>query len=458
MVAKVDNVKLKKCACKLVKYCSVDCQRNHRPLHKRACKKRLAEIRFDALAEEMLANIFSFLPPQVIMRLRRVSKKWSEAARKTIVPLTDFRVSLPNGITQYNIMRVMTTALPNLQQIGICHLGRGNRWSEGEDPDEEDAESTANWTTHDFEIISNFSNLSILHIENARGLNGRYPFLFNSFPLLQKLTIWGCGCLKWDLEMLVGFPLLRELKCIGDNEHLTGNINSLRVLKDTLEKVVMRFCENVEGSLMDLSDFPCLKELDLYETPVTGDIRDIGENDFSSLECLDLPKSVYGGSHEFDRISDAPDLVNTLYLLVKQRPALSLLKEWYGRLCRRSPDWYDSVEDDPYGSYPPPLCIGFVQAGPRIGYRWRTNQIDPCACDVIWLDPEPDVESSDYAIYVDELQQIGSRVDLFNGFERPPEEDEYREIVVPLVSREGLTERYYYEESDEEYDSDIEEW
>jgi tetratricopeptide (TPR) repeat protein len=46
----VDNIKLRKCtACKLVKYCSVECQKNHRPQHKRACKKRAAEIRDDLL-------------------------------------------------------------------------------------------------------------------------------------------------------------------------------------------------------------------------------------------------------------------------------------------------------------------------------------------------------------------------------------------------------------------------
>lgn len=40
-----DDIKLKNCtACKLVKYCGVECQRNHRSRHKRACKKRAAEL------------------------------------------------------------------------------------------------------------------------------------------------------------------------------------------------------------------------------------------------------------------------------------------------------------------------------------------------------------------------------------------------------------------------------
>ena len=48
--AEVDEVKLKICtACKLVKYCSVECQKDHRSQHKKACKKRMAEIRDDRL-------------------------------------------------------------------------------------------------------------------------------------------------------------------------------------------------------------------------------------------------------------------------------------------------------------------------------------------------------------------------------------------------------------------------
>ncbi|EJK73910.1 hypothetical protein THAOC_04447 [Thalassiosira oceanica] len=41
-----DTIKLKSCtACRLVKYCGVDCQRAHRKQHKKACKQRAAELK-----------------------------------------------------------------------------------------------------------------------------------------------------------------------------------------------------------------------------------------------------------------------------------------------------------------------------------------------------------------------------------------------------------------------------
>ena len=45
-----DAVKLKNCtACRLVKYCSVDCQKAQRKQHKKACKKRAAELKDEQL-------------------------------------------------------------------------------------------------------------------------------------------------------------------------------------------------------------------------------------------------------------------------------------------------------------------------------------------------------------------------------------------------------------------------
>ena len=45
-----DTVKLKNCnACHFVKYCGVDCQKAHRKQHKKACKKRAAELKDEQL-------------------------------------------------------------------------------------------------------------------------------------------------------------------------------------------------------------------------------------------------------------------------------------------------------------------------------------------------------------------------------------------------------------------------
>ena len=48
-----NDIHLKACAaCKLVKYCNRDCQIAHRPLHKKACKKRMNELHDEALVKE----------------------------------------------------------------------------------------------------------------------------------------------------------------------------------------------------------------------------------------------------------------------------------------------------------------------------------------------------------------------------------------------------------------------
>jgi hypothetical protein len=360
-------------------------------------------------------------------------------------------------------MRVMTEAMPNLQQITIDGLGYGHRWSDGEDPDEELAVYDEDRTAHDIEIISNFSKLCTLKIEYS-SLNGRYPVLFN-FPLLLKLSIKYCNDLKWDLEMLGGFPLLKELDCLC-NRRMTGNINSLRVLKETLELVKIRDCSRVEGNFMDLAEFPHLKVLDMFHTAVTGDIRDICENDFSSMEQLILPDGVYGGNdHQLQRISDAPDLMRAVYILKKQRPALSMSngnKDWSAVLSCDSPDWYYSADD----ADTPPFRIRIVQVGSRIGYRWVTLLGKPC--EINWLDPEPDRESSDYEKYTEILQYFEFELRVYRGFYEPPTEEEYDRLMEEFADDEGLesdsesSEGYFsfashIAEEDEEFDDESEE-
>ncbi len=373
---------------------------------------------------DVLANILGYLDgPKDIMQKRRVCKKWKEAVKKTTVPPTAFLV---NSVKKYSAMNVMTRELPNLQQIKISYPERGHKWSDGEDPNEELATRTADWTSHDIGIISNFSKLRILEIQYSTSFNGRYPAFFN-FPLLQKLSIQYCHYLKWDLDMLAALPMLKELECSG-NQCLTGNINSLRVLKDTLQKVTIEHCLNVEGNFMDLENFPHLKELNLFDINVTGDIRDIGENDFSSLERLILPNGIFGGSgYQFQSISDGADLIRAVYLLKKHHPSLNMkypLQDLCWSLMEDSPDRYageDVNGDDP------PFYIAFVKAGSRLGYRWKTDQHNPC--EVNWLDPEPDRESSDYGKYVEELQEIERDVSTYRGFHQPPTEEQYLGLV-----------------------------
>ncbi len=378
-------------------------------------------VSFGHLEVGVLANIYAFLSLENITCLRGINKKSMEAVKMTTPPPTDFSVGSMN---EYNAMRVMARAMPNLQQIALGRLGYGHRYNGGEDPDEtEDRTSFWDRTSHDIGMISNFSKLKILSIIGG-GLNGRYPFLFN-FPLLQKLNFNGCSHLKWDLEMLGGLPLLKELYCWGKNR-LTGNIISLRVLKDTLEKVEITSCSRVVGNFIDLADFPHLKKLDLRNTAVRGDIRDIGENDFSSLEELDLPRGVYGAmGYEFQRISDGPEFIRAVYLLKKQRPALINIILWYGELSGDSPDRYESVDEDEDNKVLP-FHICFVEAGSRVGYRWE-NVDSTNPCEVNWLDPEPDRDSSEYEIYVEELRKM-RQVNFYRGFHQPPTEEEYRRL------------------------------
>ncbi len=372
-------------------------------------------ISFDALGVDELANILEFLQIDVIVRSRRVSKKWKEAARKTSPPSKFFIDSL----TKYNAVRVVAMALPNLQHIELGRLGRGHKYNDGEDPQGEVAARNADCIAHDVEIISNFSKLRVLTTYNVT-LNGRYPFLFSSFPLLQKLNlqhVFSCNYLKWDLDLLAGFPLLKELNCSGC-ACLTGNISSLRVLKGTLEKVKIFDGYGVYGNLMDLADFPHLKVLDLRNTSVTGDVRDIKENDFSALEpFLHLPAGVCGGlGYEFQRISDVPAAMHAMNVLQKRTGLLYLGVDF--RLSEDSPDWYPRVEMKP----PPPFTIRFVQFpnSERLGWWWvaldHKGEFLSC-CDVNWLDPVPDGESGKYI--------MGNDLPLYRGYHQPPTEAEY---------------------------------
>jgi hypothetical protein len=59
----VDDIKLKMCTgCKSARYCGVTCQREHRVKHKKACKKRAAELRDEILFEQPESSHYGDCP------------------------------------------------------------------------------------------------------------------------------------------------------------------------------------------------------------------------------------------------------------------------------------------------------------------------------------------------------------------------------------------------------------
>mmetsp|Transcript_22568 Transcript_22568/g.32237 ORF Transcript_22568/g.32237 Transcript_22568/m.32237 type:complete len:426 (+) Transcript_22568:161-1438(+) len=393
------------------------------------------------MSTDEVAIIFSFLSHVEIMRAR-VCTTWEEAAKKAIVPPTEFRV---HSDRSYNAMRAMATALPNLQQISILDiswLGSQYTYNSGEDPEEELTQHTANCIAHDVNIISNFKKLRSLNIDEAP-LNGRYPVLFD-FKYLQQLSIKTCEHLKFDLEILSGTPQLKELDLFGytysswarnGNSRQTGNLSALRVLKGTLEKVRINFCRSIRGNFLDLADFPCLKVLELRCTAVTGDIRDMSEHDFPALKSLYLPDTVRGGmGYKFQGIAEVPDYMHIIHQILLRSPKLFEVVTVEGRcydlsetfgwsLSKDSPDWYHGETFSPA----PPFELQIIQAGSRLGWSWCSK--DHEYCEINWLDPEPSSESSDYDAYIQKLQLIQQgHVNIYKGYHHPPNVSEYRRI------------------------------
>ena len=355
----------------------------------------------EELSTDEVAIIFSFLTHVDIMHAR-VCSTWSEAAKKA-APLSIFYT---HSTRSYNAMRALSTALPNLQKMSLLK-GR-HTYSNGEDPDRSRG---AYGTALDVNIISNFRKLREMSICEAP-LNGRYPVLFD-FPLLRVLRIYECRHLKFDLEMLEGLPSLKELYC-AHTPHLNGSVNSLRVLRDSLERVEIFGSPNITGNFMDLADFPRLRELDLIDTGVTGVIRDISGSDFPALARINLPNTVAGGpGYEFRRIEVVPSFMHAIHLLMQRKIiphdwTLTLSQAFHWRLSRDSPEWYapDPGDDNPIllearliGVYlpDPPFSLQIIQAGKRLGWSWCTQDRDH-SCEINWLDPVPS-ESDDYETY-----------------------------------------------------------
>jgi hypothetical protein len=281
--------------------------------------------------------------------------------------------------------------------------------------------------------------------------------LFN-FPLLQELSIHDYdGLFILDLEILTGLRALRKLHLSGVYSYkrnnsiphnIGGNISSLRALKDTLEEVSISTYFTIEGNFMEFADFPNLKRLYLMATYVTGDVRDITENDFPKLKELGLPSRVYGGCwHRFERIADVndSDLMNAFYLLHQRSVSVESYITW--SLSEESPDWYERRDNT---KPPPPFDIQLVQAGPRFGWRWTDEDDDGNSCEINWLDPEPERGTCGYEAYANYIQHPDETiaVTFYKGFHQPPTQEEYIRLCSEYVDDSS------YRDEDSSSDSD----
>ena len=172
---------------------------------------------------------------------------------------------------------------------------------DGEDPNHETAEKTQGFTSYDVGLINDFKNLHIIVIKGAPLLNGRYrPFHFQisgsyasatsssnqTFPTFRLRVVFACAFVrfKWGLDIQA-----------SNNRGLSGNLQSLHVLKSTLCELMIRLCDGIDGDFMQLADFPQLEKVGLGDAKnVTGDALQINPlMHFPNLQILELPDIMY---------------------------------------------------------------------------------------------------------------------------------------------------------------------
>ena len=378
---------------------------------------------------DILASILSYFDWRGILRAR-VCRKWREAARVTHVPQTetDDAYQTPELYLKNRecaeALGWISDALPLIPTVSILfNLGKSDEFkiANGENPESSLVSSTFGGRPKPVDIspIANFRQLQKLDIESA-SMNGTYPFLFN-FPNLHELTLMDVGRLNWDLEVLAGLPKLVKLRCIR-NYKLTGSLADIRALRENLVELCLSGCSEVEGNLMDLSDFPLLKSLSLNSCDkVMGDIRDIGQGDFPSIEdTVSLPDTVYGGN--LPSIAEAADIMLAWHNIKKRNPKL----EFYGLgLSFDSPERY---HNDVHHSRDMPSHAKLIQAGPRSGWRWTNCVMSGGSCEAQWFDAEPNPSDDNYDVYLKELKEIEKDVGFYKGFVTPPSQEEHLEL------------------------------
>jgi len=256
------------------------------------------------LSAEILLKLFACLDWRQLVTLRLVCKQWKETTRSTS-PSID--------VGEHGHLSCMYWLFPRARCLTIV--------SAAEESEELEDERDEKIMVERLKPICTFRHLTKLvltRVLQKRQRNGdlvKYSGHIFQVPTLEELVLEDCH-LSFDLSMVSGTPLLRQLIVKGDeveHDNITGNLSSLAVLKDTLTHLVLTYCENVHGSFSDLGTLPRLEYLGLKGTSniATHDDVNIKPGSFQSLTKLNdstflrVALGVHSRSVQFtfDRIS-----------------------------------------------------------------------------------------------------------------------------------------------------------
>jgi hypothetical protein len=245
---------------------------------------------------DVLAEILTFLPWTQVVMTRSVCWQWLEASRVT--PVREIVVAKHKTAIALGIL---STTLPAL--LGLT-IDFSQRVSEKFIVDDEMLENARG-----------FRNLRSLALCQT-SLQWSAPKIMQ-FQHLESLDLFRSSELHWDLSDLASLPKLRNLDC-SHNRKLLGNIRSLQILSETLKKCVLAGCVNITGDLQDVASLRVLEVFIIRDTHITGDIRNIGPDDFPSIQTFDLNDTIYGGN-VVNRIGDAPGVMEARHVFLMRR-------------------------------------------------------------------------------------------------------------------------------------------
>ncbi len=207
-IAENDDVTLKKCtACYLVRYCSVQCQKEHRPQHKRACRKRAAELRDELLFKQPESTHLGDCPTCMIPMPLDIEKMVTmpccqksickgcdhanqrrEYKAKLDIKCAFCRQQFPETLTERAEMKNPVA----LRRVGSQHYKEGDYtgaceyWSEAAKLGDVQAHYQLSLSYHNGEGVEKDKKKEIYHSEQAA--IGGHPFARNNLGHFEALN------------------------------------------------------------------------------------------------------------------------------------------------------------------------------------------------------------------------------------------------------------------------------